>query len=153
MTGFHLNRRRTQTGVAAVEFALIAGVFFSLLIGIMEMGRLLFYWNTATEATRLGARIAVVCNVADTMVKQKMTALFPVVPSERIDVLYSPTGCLDADSCYEVTVRIKPVPISTVIPFVPLTLSLPPFSTTLPNESLASNAKDGTQNPMCTLTP
>ena len=69
----HLLRQR---GVAAVEFALIASIFFMLLIGIMEMGRILFYWNTATEATRLGARLAVVCDIGDNAIKSRMVALF-----------------------------------------------------------------------------
>lgn len=51
MTAQTSGYRKLQRGVAAVEFALVAGIFFSLLIGIMEMGRVLFYWNTATEAT------------------------------------------------------------------------------------------------------
>ena len=47
-----------QQGMVAVEFALIAIILFSFLFGAMEMSRALFYWNTATEATRLGARLA-----------------------------------------------------------------------------------------------
>lgn len=141
--------RKGQRGVAAVEFALVAGVFFSLLIGIMEMGRVLFYWNTATEATRLGARIAVVCDLDDTAIKTRMTSLFPIVPGDKIQVSYSPTGCVDADSCYEITVRIDPIPVTTIIPYIPLTLTLPAFATTLPNESMESTNKDGVSNPVC----
>lgn len=141
--------RIRQRGVAAVEFALVAGVFFSLLIGIMEMGRVLFYWNTATEATRLGARIAVVCDVDDTAIKTKMTSLFPIIPSDKIQVLYSPSGCTDAGSCYEVTVLVQPVPVATMIPYIPLTLTLPAFATTLPNESMDSTNADGVANPVC----
>ena len=43
----HFNQR----GVAAVEFALIASILFTALIGAMEMSRVLFYWNTAAEAS------------------------------------------------------------------------------------------------------
>lgn len=133
--------------MAAIEFALVAGLFFSLLFGVMEMGRVLFYWNTATEATRLGARVAVVCNVSDAAVKAKMTDLFPMVPGNKIEVLYSPAGC-GVETCAEVTVRIQPVPINTYIPLIPLTLNLPAFATTLPRESLASMI-DGVANPVC----
>ena len=38
---------RQQRGVAAVEFALIAAVFFTILLGAMEMPRLLWTWNAA----------------------------------------------------------------------------------------------------------
>lgn len=149
MTAQTSGYRKLQRGVAAVEFALVAGIFFSLLIGIMEMGRVLFYWNTATEATRLGARIAVVCDVDDVDIKAKMTSLFPIIPGDKIQVLYSPTGCVDANSCYEITVRIQPIPVATVIPYIPLSLTLPAFATTLPNESMQSTNKDGVANPVC----
>ncbi len=51
---------RRQRGAAAVEFALIALVFFTLLLGIIEFGRLLYLWNTVQEVTRKAAREAVV---------------------------------------------------------------------------------------------
>lgn len=142
MNSYKLKAR--QHGVAAVEFALIAGVFFTLLFGIMEMGRLMFYWNTATEATRLGARVAVVCSMNDDIIKNKMTSLFPVIARDEIEIRYSPDGCSQT-TCQEVTVQIQTSSvIQTYIPFVPLRLSLPPFLTTLPRESLASAS-----NPVC----
>ena len=51
---------RSQRGVAAVEFALVAVVFFMILLGIMEFGRIMYVWNTAQEVTRRAAREAVV---------------------------------------------------------------------------------------------
>lgn len=52
--------RRRQVGAAAVEFALVALFFFTLLFGIMEFGRLLFLHNAVQEVTRYAAREAVV---------------------------------------------------------------------------------------------
>ena len=134
-----------QRGVAAVEFALIASVFFMLLIGIMEMGRLLFYWNTATEATRLGARLAVVCDLNDDAIKARMAALFPQLKPGSIAIDYLPAPCT-AENCEQVTVRIVSAGtrIPTYIPFVPLSLALPEFATTLPRESMQS-----ANNPVC----
>jgi hypothetical protein len=51
---------RPQRGAATVEFALIAIVFFMVLLGIMEFGRIMYIWNTAQEVTRRAAREAVV---------------------------------------------------------------------------------------------
>ena len=51
---------RPQRGAATVEFALLAIVFFMVLLGIMEFGRLMFVWNTTQEVTRRAAREAVV---------------------------------------------------------------------------------------------
>lgn len=52
--------KEPQAGVAAVEFALIAIVFFTLLLGIIEFGRFLYVRNTVQEVTRAAAREAVV---------------------------------------------------------------------------------------------
>src|SRR5437870_7947559 len=54
------SRARPQRGAATVEFALIAVVFFMILLGIMEFGRIMYVWNTAQEVTRRAAREAVV---------------------------------------------------------------------------------------------
>ena len=138
-----------QRGVAAVEFALISSVFFMLLIGIMEMGRLLYYWNTATEATRLGARLAVVCDLNDADIKARMTALFPLLNPASILLDYQPANCTAAN-CVQVTVSIIATGtiIPTYIPFVPLSLTLPGFATTLSRESMQSSS-GGVANPVC----
>lgn len=49
-----------QRGTAAVEFALIATLFFLLLLGVVELGRLFYVFNTVQEVTRCAARQAVV---------------------------------------------------------------------------------------------
>lgn len=135
-------------GVAAVEFALVSTVFFMLLIGAMEIGRVLFVWNTTGEATRLGARLAVVCDLNDADVKGKMTALFPVLTANDIAVSYLPGACT-VNTCTSVTVTIDPgKSIPTFIPFAALNLTLPPFTTTLSRESMQSSF-NGTANPVC----
>lgn len=139
-----------QTGVAAVEFALIAGLFFTLLLGIVEFSRVLFYWNTAGEATRLGARMAVVCDANAGVITTKMTRLLPVLKPDNIQLIYLPDGC-GADpitarsSCESVTVSVSGVSVSTLIPFVPLNIAMPPFATTLSRESMNST----TGGPVC----
>lgn len=147
-TQIPLTRQFRQRGVAAVEFALVAALFFTLLIGIMEMGRILFYWNSAAEATRLGARIAVVCDLNDADIKARMQAILSILPTANIDIGYEPTGC-NVNTCQSVTVSILAgVSVATFIPYVPLALTLPPFSTTLPRESMLSTL-GGLANPMC----
>src|SRR5574340_828027 len=55
-----------ERGVAAVEFALVAIVFFPLLLGILDLGRMLYVWNTVQEVTRRAARAATVTDFSDT---------------------------------------------------------------------------------------
>ena len=138
---FPLPNRSKQRGVAAVEFALIASVLFMALIGIMEMSRVLFYWNTATEATRLGARLAVVCDQDTSAIKTKMKSMLSVLDSSNINVNYLPSGCGPA-TCRSVTVSISGFTVSTLIPLVPLNIKMPSFSTSLPRESLDSANPD-----------
>lgn len=52
--------RARQRGAAAVEFGIIAILFFSLFFGIIEFGRFFYITNTVQEITRCAAREAVV---------------------------------------------------------------------------------------------
>jgi Flp pilus assembly protein TadG len=52
--------RRRQRGQALPEFALIAPLFFLFLFGIIEAGRFVFYYEILNNATREGARYAIV---------------------------------------------------------------------------------------------
>jgi hypothetical protein len=52
--------RRSQRAQALVEFALIAPVFFLVLFSIVEAGRFIFYYEMLNNATREGARYAIV---------------------------------------------------------------------------------------------
>jgi hypothetical protein len=54
-----------QRGVAAVEFALLATVFFALVFGILEIARLMYLLNTLQEVTRRAAAIAVISPFSD----------------------------------------------------------------------------------------
>jgi hypothetical protein len=47
---------RTQRGVAAVEFALGAMLFFTFVFGIIELARALYMWGTMIEVTQRTAR-------------------------------------------------------------------------------------------------
>lgn len=71
------NNLHLQRGVAAVEFAIVAMLLFTLLFGIIEFGRLFYIINTVQEVTRRAAREAVV-NWRDVASQDaiKRTALF-----------------------------------------------------------------------------
>lgn len=60
----HVSRR--QRGVAAVEFALLVGVFFSFLVGVMELSRAMFFYQTLQEVTRRAASAAAQADFSDT---------------------------------------------------------------------------------------
>ncbi len=139
--------KNKQVGAAAIEFGLIAAIFFTILIGVLEMGRVLFYMNSAAEATRFGARIAVVCDINASGIRSNMIKRLNILTNQNINVDYVPAGCSQA-SCKSITVAITGVNVATFIPFVPdsiRSINLPNFSTSLPRESM-----DSTDNNLCT---
>jgi len=141
-------RRRAQRGVAAVEFALIAILFFTLLLGIMEFGRWLFLLNGANEATRLGARLAVVCSVEApgnlTHIKARMSAMTGGgIPATNMVLDYFPANC-NASNCRTVTARVVGATFTPVTPFFGGTFAIPQFPTSLPREYMNSAG-----NPVC----
>lgn len=133
----HFNRRR-QRGAAAVEFAVTILIFLSLTIGVIEFARFTFHWSTAIEATRLGARVAIVCDQGDSIVKARMRDMLPLLEDADITVTYPAGGC-SASSCDPVTVHLENVTIPLIIPIIPISLQLPPLHTSLTAESLSSS--------------
>ena len=142
--------KRGQHGVAAVEFALVATLLFTLIFSILEFGRALFIWNSIAEATRLGARLAVVCDKSTTSndaIKTRMRNFVQslTLTNANIAITYSPNPCVQA-TCTYVQVKIAGASFSPVIPMLNLTIPLPDFATTLPRESMDSA---GGTNPVC----
>jgi hypothetical protein len=130
-------KRNKQTGATAVEFAFALMVFLTFLLGITDFSRMLFTWNAAQEATRAGARYAVVCD--DTgqqgLVLAKMRGMLPQITS--ISVVWTPTGC-NSVNCEGVTVSITGLNYQWISPVAGVTgiapIPMPTFSTFLPRE-------------------
>ena len=142
----HRHPASAQRGVAAVEFALISSLLFTLLFGVMEMGRLLWTWNAAVEATRLGARLSVVCDIGDADIKTRMISRLPALAATNISITYlnppaAPNTCTAAN-CKAVRVALSGYTHDTIIPFMPLSLTLPAFGTTLRKEYMNSTANE-----------
>jgi Flp pilus assembly protein TadG len=152
MTGKR-SSRQGQKGAAAVEFALIGIVFFTLLLGIIEFGRLLFTWNSVAEATRWGARVAVVCDKDDPAIKERMRRVAGLLTDGNITVRYlnppNAVNTCDKTNCKSVEVSVSGATFTPLIPFLGLTLTIPPFTTALPRESMESINGAGELNPIC----
>lgn len=146
--------RRAERGLAAVEFALVSTVFFMLLIGAVEFGRLQFYWNATVEGTRAAARTAVVCDKNAAAIASRIRSLVPAIPaSGAINVSYLPDSCsaTAAPLCQLVMIQVNAgaVVIPTAIPFVSFSsVTMPAFTTTLRIESMQSTPL-GVANPAC----
>lgn len=143
MSPCRTHRKASQAGAAAVEFAIIAALLFTLLLGMMEMARLLWTWNAAGEATRRGARMAVVCDLNESAITTRMQQMLPALEPGHITLTYLPSGCTDAN-CQTVRVTLAGYTHQPIIPFVPLSIPIPAFQTSLPREFMQSAG-----NPVC----
>lgn len=102
---------RKQRAAAAVEFAVVAPVFILLLFGMIEYGRMVMVQQMLTNATREGARRAVLDgvttqNVKDT-VKDYLDSGSITVNDSEITVSPDPSTAVFGD----------PVTVSLSIPF------------------------------------
>ena len=140
--------KRTETGATMVEFALVLPLFLTFLLGILEFSRMLYTWNAANEATREGARYAVVC--ADPSIASKnrivarMQLLMPHLDATKVNVDWQPAGC-GAKDCEGVTVALTGTNFTWITPIVGAaigsTFAMPAFSTYLQRELMSYNDK------------
>lgn len=67
-------KRSGEQGVAAVEFALVAMIFFLVFFGIVEIARAMYLCNTLQEVTRRAAAFAVNTDFTDGNAMQQVRA-------------------------------------------------------------------------------
>jgi Flp pilus assembly protein TadG len=132
--------KRHQKGATAVEFAFVALILITLVIGIMELGRIMFTWNAANEATRDGARAAVVCTVdtSKALVTARMQRFLPQLTSSEVVVEYLPSP----SAVQRVRVAISGLTIEPVVPLFGTSIPVPASAHTLPSESLSGTAAE-----------
>lgn len=149
-----MNRRRRQGGATAVEFALVLIFFLTFLLGILDFSRMLWTWNAAAEATRWGARAAVVCDKGATVVLSNMQKFLPQLTTDNVSIdWYDAAGnvsttCTFAD-CAGVNVRIVDLDYQWISPIgfgTHSPIPMPSFSTYLPREIMG---QDLNSNSVC----
>lgn len=140
--------RRAQRGTTAVEMAVVSALFFLVLIGTMEMSRLLWTWNAASEATRLGARLAVVCDMNDASIVAKMRSRLPYLTAGNVHIDYldpgQPANTCTPQTCKSVRVTLAGYTHRPILPFMRLSIAIPTFQTSLTKEVMQSAG-----NPVC----
>jgi len=161
-----MQKNQRQSGATIVEFAMVITLFLTLLLGIMDFGRMLFMWNSAAEATRWGARVAVVCNkLSPDQIRGKMKMILPQLSDANIVInWYNPEGTInnscDKSTCKGVEVSIynnqsnpndaKNLKIQAISPFMGFVMPpVPAFATYLPRESMEATNAAGDVNPVC----
>jgi len=97
---------RNRRGTAAVEFALVAPVFFVLSFGMIEYGRMVMVQQVLTNAAREGARVGVL----DGSTQSKVTTAV--------------NSYLTAAGINSSTTTVSPNPPSSAAPTAPVTVTV-----------------------------
>ena len=143
-----IKTHKHQRGVYAVEFVLVAGFLFLLLFALMEVGKIMYFFNTANESTRRAARLAAVCNhvnhpvygaAAKKAIENTVTSRLPFATAANVSIQYCDKAdcvCDEAD-CQLITVSLIDAIYTSSI--VPISVKMPAFATTIPRESMDSS--------------
>ncbi|MDB5936816.1 MAG: pilus assembly protein TadE [Massilia sp.] len=85
-------RRAFQTGATLLEFALVFGLFLTLVFGIIEIARIMYIYNTLQEVTRRAAAAAATSDFSNAATTNaiRQNAIFRTSPGEL--VLASPVS-------------------------------------------------------------
>ncbi len=142
--------RRTcsaQQGLVTVEFALIGLLFLTLVFGIIETARSMFVMNTIDEATRRGARVAAVCPMHHADIARitifgepggdDASPVLMGLNTGHVSVEYLAKDGTAAISYPDIAfVRVSVRNYNYPLLFPLGSFDVPPFTTTLPAESL-----------------
>jgi Flp pilus assembly protein TadG len=72
-----LSSLKDQTGAAAVEFAIVAGLLLTIVFGIIEFGRIFSELEVMNSAAREAARVAAVRGTSDDVTAAAEAAAVP----------------------------------------------------------------------------
>lgn len=136
-----------QFGATMVEFSLVLIIFLTFFLGILDFARMLWTWNAANEATRWGARTAVVCNRNSAAVVNNMKKFVPQLTAANVSIDWydasGPSASCDFSSCIGANVKINegfnyhwisPIGFATHA-----AIPMPEFSTYLPREIMGQD--------------
>jgi Flp pilus assembly protein TadG len=110
---FHRSRDRQgresrRSGTAVVEMAFVAPIFFMLIVGIVEFGRMLMVEQVVTNASREGARRAVIESTTESEVEALVNNYMTnaSIPGSTVTVDPQDLSTLTASDPVTVTVSV-----------------------------------------------
>ena len=105
--------RRNRRGAAVVEFAVVSPVFFLLVFGMIEYGRLVMVQQLLTNAAREGARVGVLDDSTAGDVTTAVTSYLTAASINNPTVTCNPSTPSTATYGQPVTVTVS-IPFSQV---------------------------------------
>lgn len=118
--------QRRRRGAAAVEFAIVANIFFVLIFTCMEFARMNMIRNLAQDAAYFAARHAIVPGATAAEAEAKATEVMSMMTTTGFDIDVAP---LDEDSTHVV--------VTVSVDFDEIALFAPLF---LPNATIETTA-------------
>jgi Flp pilus assembly protein TadG len=125
--------RKSEQGNATVEFALISVMSMMLLLGVVEMGRMILVYTTIAHAAKYGARYAIVhgyfrsgtTNTTATVTAiqtqvQNFTGIAPLTTSNVAVAVNYPTYAFDGKTYCGTNATGCLVQVKVTYPFTPL---------------------------------
>lgn len=162
-----LNTRKSENGIATIEFAVTSGFFLMMIVAVVAGGHFFWTHNAIVESTRRGARYAASqCNPSDTLCPNRETALeriqnvvlygTPTAGTEplvgnlqrsQIVVSYSKRPGMNDSEWFgvaqgSVSVKIQNYGYNFILS--PVVLRMPPYETTVRGESAGYSAGQNT---------
>lgn len=151
---------KEQRGATVAEFAIVASVFFMMIFGIIEFGRLLYTHNALTDAARRGTRYAALHHQSATCVKNVTvygeTHIDPNTCAPTGPPLVNGLAATNVTVAYEgadldnnpatpqtsygmnlgtATVKIENYAFDLTVPLFQVRINMPTYTTTLTAES------------------
>jgi Flp pilus assembly protein TadG len=103
--------RKNRRGAAVVEFAVVAPIFFLLIFGMIEFGRVVMVQQLLTNASREGARLGVLNDATTSQVQSRVVNYLAgaqiTISTTDVDVDYAAdTSSPDGGESVTVTVSV-----------------------------------------------
>lgn len=105
--------RRNRRGAAVVEFAIVAPVFFTMVLGMIEYGRMVMVQQLVTNASREGARVGVLDGATTSQVQTAVSSYLSAASVTGATVTVNPSPPSNAGYGAPVTVTVT-IPFSQV---------------------------------------
>ena len=99
--------RKKRRGASVVEFAIVAPVFFLLVFGMLEFGRMVMVQQVITNASREGARRAVLDGVTTAEIETAVADYLSAGSITGAEIVIDPDPPSDAGYGEPVTVTVS----------------------------------------------
>lgn len=103
-----VKHQTSRRGASAVEFAIVAPIFFMVVLGIIEFGRMAMVQQVLTNAAREGARVGILDGATfatvDAKARQYLTA--SAIKGGTVTIVPNPPSSAGYDQPVTVTVSI-----------------------------------------------